>query len=72
MKKWIVCLLCFCLSTTPVWTRANYSDSTGNAAGYSSRNAMALSMIGWGVGLAAGIATLAILLADDSSNSHSH
>jgi hypothetical protein len=44
----------------------------GEAAGYSSRDATALSIMGWGTGLAIGIATLAALLNTDANNGHSH
>jgi len=43
----------------------------GEAAGYSSRDATVLSVMGWGTGLAVGIATLCALL-NDGSNSHNH
>lgn len=45
----------------------------GENAGYGSRDATVLSMMGWGLGLAAGIATLCALIPDNlgtSSSSH--
>lgn len=44
----------------------------GQAAGYASRDATVLSVMGWGVGLAVGIATLCALVSDSSSSSSSH
>jgi len=43
----------------------------GEVAGYASRDATVLSVMGWGVALAVGIATLAALLSD-GDNAHSH
>lgn len=45
----------------------------GENAGYGSRDATVLSMMGWGLGLVAGIATLCALIPDnlgESSTSH--
>ena len=47
-------------------------SSTGSAAGYSSRDATVLSMMGWGLGLGAFIAILTGWLEQDTSSSHSH
>lgn len=44
--------------------------SHGRVAGYATRDATVLSMMGWGVGLAAGIATLFALMHNNSSSSH--
>ena len=44
----------------------------GECAGYSSRDATVLSMMGWGLGLGMGIAVLCALIPDNSSSSHSH
>jgi len=45
----------------------------GEAAGYSSRDATVLSVMGWGAALAIGIATLSALLSDsEGNNGHSH
>lgn len=51
---------------------ARRAPRRGEAAGYSSRDATVLSVMGWGVGLAVGIATLAALLNSDGSSSHNH
>ena len=44
----------------------------GASAGYGSRDATVLSMMGWGLGLAVGIATLCALIPDNDSSSSSH
>lgn len=48
----------------------------GEASYYSSRDATALSMMGWGIGLAVGIATLFALLdnntGSEGSGGHTH
>lgn len=44
----------------------------GDAAGYSCRDATVLSMMGWGIGLAVGIALLCSLLSQDTDADHSH
>jgi hypothetical protein len=40
----------------------------GDNAGYGSRNATVLSMMGWGVGLAVGIATLCALIPNNEAS----
>ena len=45
-------------------------SSTGNGAGYSTRDASVLSMMGWGIGLGAGIAVLCGMLEQDTAHSH--
>ncbi len=42
----------------------------GQAAGYATRDATVLSMMGWGVGIAAGIATLCALIPNSTTASH--
>ena len=44
----------------------------GECAGYGSRDATVLSMMGWGLGLGAGIAALCALIPNNSATSHSH
>lgn len=50
----------------------------GECAGYSSRDATTLSMMGWGLGLGVGIATLCALIHNDTGggggggNAHAH
>lgn len=53
-------------------TRRN-KGKTGEAAGYSTRNATVLSLMGWGFALAAGFATLCALIDNsESSSSNGH
>lgn len=73
MKQVILTLLSVVLTT------AAYSQESrdarrcrrGQAAGYASREATTLSMMGWGIGLAAGIATLCALIENNASSSSS-
>ncbi|HEY4255384.1 MAG TPA: hypothetical protein VGM34_03450 [Chlamydiales bacterium] len=44
----------------------------GDAAGYTSRNATVFSVMGWGIALGAGIATLCALVSNGGSNDHAH
>ena len=47
----------------------------GEAAGYSSRDATVLSMMGWGLGIAVGIAALCALIDNNTgegTSAHSH
>ncbi len=44
----------------------------GSAATFATRESTALAMMGWGIGLAVGIATLCALIPDDLASSHSH
>jgi hypothetical protein len=49
------------------------TNNVGKGAGYGARNATVLSMMGWGVGLAVGIAALCALIPNSttpSSTSH--
>lgn len=56
-------------------TGRRHASRRGEASGYSSRDATVLSMMGWGLGLAVGMAALCALLdnntSGDSSNVHS-
>jgi hypothetical protein len=58
--------------TAPTQEIASRNSRAGEGAGYATRDATVLSMMGWGVGLAAGIATLCALLENNTSSSHSH
>lgn len=50
-----------------------YDKYYGNISADATATAVGVSMIGWGVGLAAVITTLAILIPpDEESNNHSH
>lgn len=46
------------------------SSKTGDGAGYASRDATSLSMMGWGLSLAVGIAALVVLIPNETSSSH--
>jgi|GEM_PF-1365774 hypothetical protein len=46
--------------------------SRGEAAGYSSRNATVLSMMGWGVGIAVGIAAICALIDNNAGSTSFH
>ncbi|OGN65135.1 MAG: hypothetical protein A3E80_02320 [Chlamydiae bacterium RIFCSPHIGHO2_12_FULL_49_9] len=74
MRICLLALLSLAMATsaTAQETGPGYRSSRrGEAAGYSSRSATAFSMMGWGVGLAVGIATLCALL-DQNTSSTSH
>jgi len=76
MKRAILTLVLLAFSTvsmaqqsTPVQKK---TSQRGDVAGYTSRDATVLSMMGWGVLLAVGIATLCALIEKNGSSSHSH
>ncbi|HSX26478.1 MAG TPA: hypothetical protein VLE89_05675 [Chlamydiales bacterium] len=82
MRKGIIALLIFGLCTSAL---AQEPPATGRrparrgeAAGYSNHDATVLSMMGWGLGLAAGFAALCALIDNDSGggggggSGHSH
>ena len=77
MRKCISLVLIFVL-TTASYAQESYGKSvrTGQAAGYGSRDATVLSMMGWGLGLAVGIAALCALIDDNDGSggggNHSH
>lgn len=50
--------------------RAQRPARRGESAGYSSRDATTLSMMGWGLGLAVGIAALCALIPNNTGVSH--
>lgn len=45
-------------------------ESTGDAAGYASRDATVLSMMGWGVAIAAGAAAIVCLIPNHTTTNH--
>lgn len=73
MKKILFTLLTLsiCTSVFPQETQEARRARRGQAAGYGSRDATTLSMMGWGLGIAVGFATIAALL-DNSSSSQAH
>ncbi len=51
----------------------NYSARYGNISADATTTAIGVSMLGWGIGIAAVVATLAILIPpDEANNNHSH
>ena len=48
------------------------SSRRGDCAGYGSRDATVLSMMGWGLFLGIGIATLCALIPNSSESAHGH
>ncbi len=73
MRKIPLILLCLSLSTTGFSqeTREARRARRGQAAGYATRDATVLSMMGWGLGLAAGIAALCALIDNETASSSS-
>lgn len=73
MKKVILTLLSLALSATAFSqeTREARQSRRGQAAGYASREATTLSMMGWGIGLAVGMATLCALIENNAASSSS-
>ncbi len=77
MKKWIFTLLALalCASAFPQETSEARRTRRGQAAGYATRDATVLSMMGWGLGLAVGVAALCALIENnpaETSGSTSH
>lgn len=62
------------LAQEPPATGRRPAARRGEAAGYSSRDATVISMMGWGLGLAAGFAAICALIDNNAggSGSHSH
>ncbi|MBI5272865.1 MAG: hypothetical protein HY861_02655 [Chlamydiia bacterium] len=70
----LLVLLCMTIWSLPGVTQEpknQRSSRRGESAGYSSRDATVLSMMGWGLGLGVGIALLCALIPDNDS-SHAH
>lgn len=75
----VICSLAFALSGSSQEIQNQCQNQNqrpsrrGDCAGYSSRDATNLSMMGWGLGLGIGIATLCALIPNnEASNGHSH
>lgn len=69
--RYLVALFILLLPTaTPAQNMASRSGQAGESAGYASRDATVLSMMGWGVGFAAGIAALCALIHSETAHSH--
>lgn len=72
MRKALLTLLSLilCTSAFSQETREQRRARRGQAAGYSSRDATTLSMMGWGLGIAVGIAAISALIDNETSTSH--
>jgi hypothetical protein len=73
MRKVVLTLLSLSLCTTAFAqeTRDQRRCRRGQAAGYATRDATVLSMMGWGLGLAVGIAALCALIENNAASSSS-
>ena len=69
MKKTISLLLIAALPLSSQEPSVPEREPNGSAAGFASRDATVLSMVGWGVSLAVGVAALAALIDNDHSHS---
>lgn len=74
MKKALLIILCTAVFATayPQETGTARRKSRGEAAGYSSRDATVLSMMGWGVALAVGFAAICALIPNDTGSTSFH
>jgi hypothetical protein len=70
MKKLMLALAVISLTSSMHADETTTTQSRGSAAGYASRNATALSMMGWGVSLAVGIAALVCLIPNHAASGH--
>lgn len=73
MRKVLLTLLSLAVLTTGFSqeTREARRARRGQAAGYATRDATVLSMMGWGLGIAVGIATICALIENDTASSSS-
>lgn len=67
MRKVLLILLgvVVCASAVSQETREDRRCRRGQAAGYASRDATILSMMGWGIGIAIGIAVVCALITNN-------
>ena len=72
MIRALLVLLVFASAGFAQEPRSQRPARRGENAGYSSRDATVLSMMGWGFGLGIGIATLCALVSDNNISSTSH
>lgn len=70
-KLWLALAILSLPLSMPAQNSMNRNTPPGQAAGYATRDATVLSMMGWGVGLAAGIAALCALVHNETAHSHS-
>ncbi len=73
MRRLLLVLLTLSLSTSTFAQESREARRCrrGQAAGYATRDATVLSMMGWGLGLAVGIAALCALIENDEASSGS-
>jgi len=69
MKKLIMGIMIVSL-TTSVFSDEVVTSSRGDSAGYASRDATTLSMMGWGISIAVGIAALVCLIPNHTTTGH--
>lgn len=69
MRKVLLILLSFCVTTAAFSqeTREDRRCRRGQSAGYASRDATVLSMMGWGLGIAVGIAVICVLITNNET-----
>jgi ABC-type nickel/cobalt efflux system permease component RcnA len=70
MRRVLAAFLIFVVSSAGVFSQETRARSSrrGEASGFASRDASTLSIMGWGIGLAVGIATLFALLENNSTH----
>ena len=73
MRNFLLTLLSLtiCTATFSQESREARRSRRGQAAGYASRDATVMSMMGWGIGLAVGIAALCALIENETGSSSS-
>ncbi len=71
MRKKLLALLCLAICTSAFAQEGREARRCrrGQAAGYATRDATVLSMMGWGLGIAVGIATLCALIENNAGSS---
>lgn len=71
MRKWIISLLIVSIPLTAQETAEQRRCRRGQAPGYATRDATVLSMMGWGLGIAIGIAALCALIENNPESTSS-
>lgn len=64
-------ILAACIQAFPQESREARRCRRGQAAGYATRDATVMSMMGWGIGIAIGIATLCALIDNETGSGSS-
>lgn len=72
MKKLIAYFAVIAMAAPNIAQEPAPSPTRGDVAGYTSRDATVLSMMGWGISLAVGVAALCALIDNSSTTSHTH